>query len=94
MAVSDVMESLMAYPESFPVVYRQTRRVNLPRFRMVSTTELLMIKSLWLPVCTDGETPDGGNLVTNGLVYDSVSTSLQTLFRSFSRYPTDRLRLV
>ncbi len=32
MAVSDVMESLMAYPESFPVVYRQTRRVNLPRF--------------------------------------------------------------
>jgi hypothetical protein len=33
---------------------------------MVFITELLMTKSLWLPVCMDGETPDGGNLVTNG----------------------------
>jgi plasmid stabilization system protein ParE len=31
-AVNTVVESLVAYPERFPVVYRQTRRVNLPRF--------------------------------------------------------------
>jgi toxin ParE1/3/4 len=31
-AVSGVIEALMAYPESFPVVYRQTRCVNLRRF--------------------------------------------------------------
>ena len=31
-AVSTVIESLVAYPESFPIVYRQTRRVNLHRF--------------------------------------------------------------
>jgi plasmid stabilization system protein ParE len=30
--VNTVVESLVAYPERFPVVYRQTRRVNLPRF--------------------------------------------------------------
>jgi len=31
-AVSIVIESLVRYPESFPVVYRQTRRANLRRF--------------------------------------------------------------
>jgi plasmid stabilization system protein ParE len=31
-AVSTVLESLVAYPERFPVVYRETRRVNLRRF--------------------------------------------------------------
>jgi plasmid stabilization system protein ParE len=31
-AVSNVIESLVAYPERFPVVHRQTRRVNLRRF--------------------------------------------------------------
>jgi plasmid stabilization system protein ParE len=31
-AVSIVVESLVTYPESFPVVYRQTRRANLRRF--------------------------------------------------------------
>ena len=31
-AVSTVIESLVTYPERFPVVYRQTRRVNLRRF--------------------------------------------------------------
>jgi len=31
-AVSTVIESLGAYPERFPIVYRQTRRVNLRRF--------------------------------------------------------------
>ena len=31
-AVSTVSESLVTYPERFPVVYRQTRRVNLRRF--------------------------------------------------------------
>jgi plasmid stabilization system protein ParE len=31
-AVSTVIESLAAQPERFPIVYRQTRRVNLRRF--------------------------------------------------------------
>ena len=31
-AVSTIIESLVAYPERFPIVYRQTRRVNLRRF--------------------------------------------------------------
>ncbi len=31
-AVNTVLESLVAYPERFPVVYRETRRVNLRRF--------------------------------------------------------------
>ena len=31
-AVSNVIESLGTFPESFPVVHRQTRRVNLRRF--------------------------------------------------------------
>lgn len=31
-AVSTVIESLVAPPERFPIVYRQTRRVNLRRF--------------------------------------------------------------
>ena len=31
-AVDTVIESLVTYPERFPVVYRQTRRVNLNRF--------------------------------------------------------------
>jgi plasmid stabilization system protein ParE len=31
-AVSNVVESLVAYPERFPIVYRQTRRVLLHRF--------------------------------------------------------------
>jgi plasmid stabilization system protein ParE len=31
-AVSTVIESLVAHPERFPIVYRQTRRVNLRRF--------------------------------------------------------------
>jgi len=30
--VSTVVESLMAYPEQFPIVYRETRRANLRRF--------------------------------------------------------------
>ncbi len=30
--VSTVIESLMAYPERFPIVHRQTRRVHLRRF--------------------------------------------------------------
>jgi plasmid stabilization system protein ParE len=31
-AVSSVVESLVSYPELFPVVYRETRRVLLRRF--------------------------------------------------------------
>jgi plasmid stabilization system protein ParE len=31
-AVGTVVESLAAYPERFPIVYRQTRRANLQRF--------------------------------------------------------------
>jgi len=31
-AVSTGIESLVAYPERFPIVYRQTRRANLRRF--------------------------------------------------------------
>ena len=31
-AVSTVIESLAAQPERFPIIYRQTRRVNLRRF--------------------------------------------------------------
>lgn len=31
-AVGTVVESLAAYPERFPIVYRQTRRANLRRF--------------------------------------------------------------
>jgi|SRR5438309_6691031 len=32
LAVTTVVESLVAYPERFPAVYRGTRRVNLRRF--------------------------------------------------------------
>jgi len=31
-AVGSIVESLAAYPECFPLVYRQTRRANLQRF--------------------------------------------------------------
>ena len=31
-AVSNVIESLVAYPERFPTIYRQTHRANLRRF--------------------------------------------------------------
>ena len=31
-AVGSFAESLAAYPERFPIVYRQTRRANLQRF--------------------------------------------------------------
>ena len=31
-AVSTVLDSLIANPEQFPIVYRQTRRANLRRF--------------------------------------------------------------
>lgn len=31
-AVSTVIESLVTYPERFPIVHRQTRRVSLRRF--------------------------------------------------------------
>ena len=30
--VGSVVQSLAVYPERFPIVYRQTRRANLPRF--------------------------------------------------------------
>jgi plasmid stabilization system protein ParE len=30
--VSTVIESLVTYPEPFPLVHRQTRRINLRRF--------------------------------------------------------------
>jgi plasmid stabilization system protein ParE len=43
-AVSTVIESLVAYPERFPVIYRQTRRANLRRFRTAFSTELLTIR--------------------------------------------------
>ena len=44
-AVTIVIESLEAYPERFPVVYRQTYRANLRRFPYTFLTELLMIRS-------------------------------------------------
>jgi plasmid stabilization system protein ParE len=65
-AVNTIIESLVAYPERFPVVYRQTRRVNLHRFRTAFSTELLTIRSLSWLACMDGATPDGGNLVAKG----------------------------
>jgi plasmid stabilization system protein ParE len=43
-AVSTVIESLVTYPERFPLVHRQTRRVNLRRFPSAFSTELLMIR--------------------------------------------------
>ena len=43
-AVSSVIESLVTYPEPFPLVHRQTRRINLRRFRTAFSTELLMIR--------------------------------------------------
>ena len=57
MAVSDVMESLMAYSESFPVVYRQTRRVNLPRFPYGLYYRIVDDLIIVVACCTDGETP-------------------------------------
>jgi plasmid stabilization system protein ParE len=38
-AVNAVIESLVAYPERFPIVYRQTRRVHLRRFPYSLFTE-------------------------------------------------------
>ena len=65
-AVSTVIESLGAYPERFPIVYRQTRRVNLRRFPYTFSTELLRIRSLSWLACMAGGIRDGGNLAANG----------------------------
>jgi plasmid stabilization system protein ParE len=65
-AVTTVIESLVAYPERFPVVYRQTRRINLRRFPYSLFYRILTIRSLSWLACMDGETPDGGNLAAKG----------------------------
>ena len=44
-AVSSVIESLVTYPERFPVVHRQTRRVNCVVSHTAFSTELLTIRS-------------------------------------------------
>ena len=44
-AVSTIIESLVTYPERFPVVYRQTRRVICGVSRIASSTELLRTRS-------------------------------------------------
>ena len=65
-AVSIVIESLVTYPESFPVVYRQTRRANLRRFPYSLFYRIIDDRVMWWPACTDGATHDGGNRATNG----------------------------
>ena len=59
-AVSTVIESLVIYPERFPVVYRRTRRVNLRRFPYSLFYRIIDDQ------VTDDATHDGGNLATNG----------------------------
>jgi plasmid stabilization system protein ParE len=61
--VSTVVESLVEYPERFPVVYRETRRVHMRRFPY---SLYYRIRLLWSPACMEGGTPGGGNLVVNG----------------------------
>jgi plasmid stabilization system protein ParE len=67
-AVSTVIESLVTYPERFPIVHRETRRLSLRRFpySLFFSTELSRIRLLSWLVCMDGGTHDGGNLAING----------------------------
>ena len=58
-AASAVVESLVTYPEGFPVVYRQTRRANLHRFP--SVYRIVEDQIIVVAYATHG----GGNLASN-----------------------------
>ena len=65
-AVSTVVESLVGYPERFPVVYRETRRVHLRRFPY-SLYYRIIDDQVIVVTCMHGSgIPDGGNPVANG----------------------------
>jgi plasmid stabilization system protein ParE len=64
--VNTVIKSLLAYPERFPVVYRETRRVNLRRFPYSIFYRIIDDQVMWWLACMDDGTHGGGNLATNG----------------------------